>query len=279
MAAPSIKDIFHIGIDILRTSLSDKTKKIIAQIGSVEEDDVYDDAVEWWQHVGFVSRPPKAIDEKNTPQAIIIRRGSSDVAIASQDLRGLDLYGNLAEGETCIYAPGPDGSAQARILLKADGSINLFTKGDNESGGKGMGVFINPDGSISIAGTEGNAVLLGSDGSLKMFNGSGGIQIKDDGHIKLASGSKVEISGASVTMGGPAALPVAIGPNVVAALTALQVEIAAVAAALVACMNIPGPILPPHGAAAAAATSAVAAGAAALSAASALIPAKRTSAD
>lgn len=279
MSAYTLSDLFNVGIDILRTEVSDKTKKIIAYIGSYQTKETSDDGVEWWQHVGFASRPPKASSDKDVAQAVVIRRGHADVAIASQDLRGLTLYGNLADGETCIYAPGADGNAQARVLLKADGSINLFTKEGNDSGGGGMGIFVNADGSISIASSKGNAVLLGSDGSVKVFNGSGGIQVKADGHVKIASGSKVEVSGASITMGGPSALPVAIGPNVVTALTGLQNQITAVAAALVSCMSIAGVVGAAHASAAAAATSAVGSGAAAVSAAAALIPSKRTSSD
>ena len=280
MAAEDPQDMFEVGIDILNTEVSEASKKILVQTGSNSgEGGRGGDNVEWWQHVGFASRPSNPEAGKESAKAVVLRQGGQDVAFASHDFRGLSLYGNLGPGETCLYAAGADGESQARVLLKSDGSINIFTKSGNESGGSGMGIFVNADGSISIAGSEGNAVLLGSDGSVKVFNGSGGIQVKEDGHIKLASSSKVEISGASITLGGAAALPVAIGPNVVTAITALQTQIAAVAGALVACMNIPGPILPPHGAAAAAATTAVGIGTAIVASSSALIPALRTAAD
>jgi hypothetical protein len=288
------EDIFQIGAHILKTSVSDKTKQVLAQIGDVNgEGQVDAEGAVWMQHIGFCSRPADPEKGKEAAQAFLVRGNGRDVVIASQDPRFLDIYGNLAPGETCVFATGPDGAAQGRILIKADGSINLFTKSGNAAGGSGMGIFVNADGSISIASHNGAAILVGTDGSLKLFNGSGGVQVLADGHIKLASGSKVEISGSSITMGGPSALPVAIGPHTATCIaglqtqiTALQVEIAAVAAALVACMNIPGPILPPHGTAAAAATTAVgvAAGilvtsAVAVGTSSALVPALRTSAD
>lgn len=280
MGAPGLESAFEVGVDILSTSVSDTTKKILAQTGSnTGEGQTSNDGVEWWQHVGLASRPSDPEKGKTAAQAVIVRQGTIDVAIASQDARGLALYGNLKAGETCLYAAGADGAAQARVLLKADGSINLFTKEGNATGGAGMGVFINADGSISIASHNGAAVLMGTDGSVKIFNGSGGVQVLADGSIKLASGAKVEISGASITMGGPAAMPIAMAVPVTTILAALQIEIAAVAAALVACMNIPGPILPPHGTAAAAATAAVGVGAAVLAANTALVPTKRTSAD
>lgn len=280
MGATGLESAFETNADILSTTVSEATKKILVQTGAnTGEGQVDNDGVEWVQHVGFASLPANPEPGKESAQAVVIRQGTNDVAIGSRDQRGLALYGALKPGETCLYAVGADGTAQARILLKADGSINLFTKKDNETGGAGMGIFVNADGSISIASHNGAALLVGTDGSVKLFNGSGGIQVLADGSIKLASGAKVEISGASITMGGPAAMPIAMAVPVTTILTALQVEIAAVAAALVACMNIPGPILPPHGTAAAAATAAVGVGAAVLAANTALVPTKRTSAD
>jgi hypothetical protein len=292
MPSPDLSGLFKVGLDVLTTTVNRTTKKILAQLGDVHKQTTDTDNAEWWQHIGFASRPPKPEAGKRAAQTTSFCAGDHDVVFASQDLRGLELYGQLDHGETCVYAPGLDGLAQARVILKKNGSLHLFTKTGNTDSGKGMGVSVNSDGSISVAG-DGNAVLIGSDGSVKIFNASGGIQVTADGSVKLASGAKVEISGASITMGGPTALPVAIGPNVVTAITALQAqitalqtEIAATAAALVACMNIPGPILPPHGAAAAAATTAVGAAATivisqtvATSAASAIVPALRTSAD
>lgn len=294
MADDTNAGLFEIGAAILATTVSEKKKQVTAQTGSnVGDGFTESDNVEWWQHVGFCSRPANPEKGKTAAQAFVVRGGGHDCAIASQDARGQELYGNLQPGETAMYAAGPDGTAQARILLKKDGSINIFTKKGNESSGAGMGLFVNADGSISIASHNGAALLIGTDGSIKLFNASGGVQVASDGSIKIASGAKVEMSGGSITMGGPTALPVAIGPNVVTAvaalqtqITALQVECAAIAGALVACMNIPGPILPPHGTAAAAATAAVAVaagvlvgGTAAVATASPLIPAKRTSAD
>lgn len=279
MAAPTLNDVFHFA-HVLKTTVSSATKKILAQTGSVVGQGQTDgDNVEWVQHVGFASLPPNPVAGKETAQAFVVRAGGIDTAIASQDLRGLALYGNLKPGETCIYACGADGNAQARILLKADGSINFFTKKGNTSSGSGMGVFINSDGSVSITGTEGNAVLLGSDGSVKVFNASGGFQIKQNGDVKIASSGKVEISGASITLGGTAALPLAIAPQVVTAISALQTQVTAVANALVAVAGIAGPVGGAHATAAAAATAAVASGASAVSTASSAIPTKRVSAD
>lgn len=280
MGAPDLRGLIQIGFDILTTTINSATKKILAQLGDVQKESSDTDNAEWWQHVGFASRPPKPQKGKKAAQACVIKAGDHDVIIASQDLRGLELYGQLGHGESCMYAPGEDGEAQGRILVKGNGSINLFTKAGNDSGGAGMGIFINPDGSISIAGSEGNAVLLKADGSVNVFNASGGIQVKADGHVKIASSSKVEISGGSITLGGPAALPLAVGPQVVTAITALQTQVAMQAAAWAALGALSGPILgamlQPIAAPIAGAT---VAGTLAVSTASSLIPTKRTSGD
>lgn len=294
MASSDNSGLFDIGVDILNSSVSAKTNKILLQTGDNNGDGQTDsDNVALWQHVGFASRPANPEKGKASSQAFIVRQGGVDACIATQDVRACPIYGALKPGETCLYSMGPDGTAQARILLKADGSINLFTKEGNVAGGAGMGLFVNADGSISMTSSTGAALLVGTDGSIKLFNASGGIQVLENGDIKVGSSGKVVISGGSVTMGGPAALPIATGPataTCIAALqaqiVALQVECAAIAGALAACMNIPGPILPPHGTAALAATAAVGVAAGVLTGAAAtvatnaaLVPSKRTSSD
>lgn len=281
MAAPSLADAFLVGVDILRTTISSKTKRILAQIGSVTGKTTDADNVEWVQHSGWVSLPPEPEAGKAAAQGWGIRQGGTDFIFASQDARGLALAGQLKPGEFCAYAPGADGKSQGRILGKQDGSVHIFTKEGNVEGGKGIAISVGSDGAISIASSEGNAVLLGADGSVKVFNASGALQIKPDGHVKIASGSKVEISGASITLGGPAALPLAVGPQVVAAISALQTQISSLATSLVAVAAAAALAPGASGAVAAAApvAGAVGSGAAAVSAASALIPTKRTSGD
>lgn len=222
-------ELFQVGVDILNTTLSTKTKKILAQTGTnVGAGLTQADGVEWWQPQGLASRPSKPDKGKEAAQALVIRNGTIDCAIACQDLRSLPIYGELDHGETCLFAGGLDGRAQGRVLIKKDGSVNIFTKSGNTSAGDGMGIFVNPDGSISVASHKGNAVLLQTDGAVKIFNASGGVLIQPDGSIKLASGAKVEISGASVTLGGATALPVALGPPTLAAIGAIALALGGV---------------------------------------------------
>lgn len=287
---PSAGDRIQAGFDVLFTKLTATTKKIIANLGNANGATSATDNAEWFQHVGFASRPSKPTREGNkldgpstgrrAAQAVVIRMGDRDVVIASQDLRNLDIYGQLGDGETALFATGEDGKAQARVILKADGSINLLTKKGNAADGAGVGLFIRPDGSITALGADGAAVILGDDGSVKVFNKSGALQITSSGGVKLASTEKVDISAPAVTLGGPSALPVAVAPSVVAAITALQAQLALHTTAWQALANLSGPVV---GAMFQPIVQPITAGVGALVAsvgtASGTIPSKRTSTD
>lgn len=204
MKPPTISGLVHVGLDILTTTVNAATKRILAQTGDVVKDATDTDGAEWWQHVGFASRPPKPQAGKQAAQAVVLKTSDRDVIVGSVDQRGLDLYGNLDHGESCLYAAGEDGEAQARILLKKNGSINLFTKSGNTSDGEGMGIFVNPSGEISVASHNGAALLIGSDGSVKLFNASGALQVSATGAVKLSSVASVAVSAPSITLGGSA---------------------------------------------------------------------------
>lgn len=117
-----LSGLIQIGLDVLKSSVSAKTKRILVQLGDVVNQQNESDEAQWWQHVGFRSRPPKPEAGKRATQVVMVRRGDNDVVIASNDERGQDLE-DLDDGDTMVYAPGPDGTGKARILLKGDGTI------------------------------------------------------------------------------------------------------------------------------------------------------------
>jgi phage gp45-like len=202
MAGLDLAGLIKVGVDILKTTVSKLTKRIVAQLGSVEEETTDADNVEWWQHVGFASRPPKPDPKKKAAQAVTIAGGDRDVVIASQDQRGLELYGNLADGETCVYAAGEDGNAQARILLKKDGGLHIFTKEGNTTDGKGIVFSVRSDGSVDLVTSKGVALMMGTDASAKLFTPNGSFEINASGAVKIAASGKLSLSGASVAIGG-----------------------------------------------------------------------------
>jgi hypothetical protein len=199
-------ELFQIGVDILNTSVSTKTKKILAHTGSNTGDGQTDSGeVEWWQHVGFASRPAKPVKGRQAAQAITIRNGTIDCAIASQDLRGLELYGQLDYGEFCVYAAGEDGNAQGRILGKKDGSVALYTLQGNTAGGASVTVQVLPSGVINIAGPFGGIQI--ADGTLKILSGAGaGVQLDATGVSLLG---QTIIANGSVVLGDASATGVA----------------------------------------------------------------------
>jgi hypothetical protein len=138
----------QIGVDILNTVLgaspSSPTGTILAQTGDVLKGSVDSTNSEWWQHVGLASRPSNPVAGQIACQGISLRQADRDVVICSRDVRTNQIYGNLAPGETCIFAAGSDGNAQGRVMLKADGSVTLYTTDDNTPTGQAVYFRIHP---------------------------------------------------------------------------------------------------------------------------------------
>ncbi len=160
-------------LDVLRTSISAKTKRILAQTGSVTGRTLETVQSEWWQSVGFISRPSKPNPGKEAARCIALRRGNVDAIIASEDDRGLALKGTLLEGETCIYAAGETGTGQARILLKADGAVAIYTLQGNVAGGPSCTIQVLPSGEIHIASPYGGMSVTATKTTVLNATGSG----------------------------------------------------------------------------------------------------------
>ncbi len=205
MPAASLADAFIMGIEILKTTLTETTKKIVAQIGTVNGDGQTDaDNVDWVQHVGFASRPAKAEPGKEAAQGFGIRRGGRDVIFASQDLRGLEIYGNLKDGETAIYAVGEDGEGQARALFKKDGSVTLYSRKGNTASGAGMMIGIDAmGGAIRLVNDQGYGIIIDGDGVSITAKGAALI-LKSGGDCSLIGKGKCQIDGGGICIGSMA---------------------------------------------------------------------------
>jgi hypothetical protein len=187
----AVRDTIQVGVDILKSTVSDKTGRILLQIGNAIGQVAASDNVEQWQHNGFASRAPAAVPGKKAAQAVIVRRGSHDVSIAEQDERGLELYGNLADGETAVYAAGKDGNSQGRTLYKDDGSVTQYTTDTNTKDGKSVYARV-AKGSDAATGAPDGFSWVGPWGTVK-FDATGF-------HVR-------HISGASFSMGGISGQP------------------------------------------------------------------------
>lgn len=211
MPAPSISSLFSIGIDIIKTTVDAVTRTVLAQTGSVTDSTTESDRVEWWQLVGLISRPPKPQAGVAAAQGVIIRSGANDVCIASRDLRGQSLAGSISDGETCLYAAGETGTAQARILLKGAGIATIYTTTDNTSSGQSIALQVGPTG-ISW-GTPWGALSMDSSGLTIAMSGGAGMKLGTDGTVTII-GTKAALNAGSVSLGATAspATPVVWGP-------------------------------------------------------------------
>lgn len=204
MKPPSLGGIVEVGLDILTTTVNASTKRILAQTGDVVKDATETDGAEWWQHVGFASRPPKPQAGKQAAQAVVLKTSDRDVVIGSVDQRGLALYGNLDHGESCLYAAGEDGEAQARVLLKKDGSINLYTRKGNTSAGAGMVIQIDAiNGAIRLLNDKGYGIIIDADG-VKITSGNAALVLTGSGDATLVGKGNTQVDGSGVVIGSVA---------------------------------------------------------------------------
>ncbi len=204
MKPPSLAGLVHVGLDVLSTAINSVTKKITAQTGDAVSQSTDANGIEWWQHVGFVSRPAKPTAGKAAAQCVVLKTSDRDAAIASQDLRGLELYGALDHGEFCVYATGVDGMGQARIFGKKDGSLHLYTKKGNTASGAGMTIQIDPTaGAIRLINDKGYGIVIDANG-VKITAGASGLSLGGDGSAKLIATAQAQVDGASICIGSVA---------------------------------------------------------------------------
>lgn len=303
----SLRRPIQVGMDVLATIVT-AGNKILAKLGDVRGA-TDSEAAEWWQHVGFTSRPSLAVkDSQTAAKCVLVQAGDRDVCIGSQDARGIELYGLLKEGETCVYAAGPDGLSQGRTLYKADGSITNFTKEGNDK--RGDSIFSRTGTGTDSRGMPDGFTWSGPWGTMRFdatgfhithVSGAcfdlGGIdgmpppldQIGSYVKIKAAT-VNVESSAFSHGVGVVDPLSKSTPTNAALAalqtqIVALQTELAAHTAAWTALAALTGPILgvmvqplaPPVIAATAVGVAEVAAGGATVAASALLAPATQSS--
>ncbi len=215
----SSQDRIQYGFDVLKTTVSQKTKKILVQIGNAVSKAVDSDNVEWLQHVGLVSTAASAESGKRAAQVVVIRLGDRDVAINSTDLRGLELAGELGDGETVVYAAGKDGKGQARTIYKNDGSIHHYTRVGNSESGAGMTVQIDAQGNaIRILNGSGFGLIIDKDG-VTLTAGEAALTLNADGSHSLIGTGTAQVDGTSILLGAqgvPGANSAIMGPAGVA---------------------------------------------------------------
>jgi len=226
MSAPRAGDAFQF-VHVLGTRVAEKTKRILCQTGSnVGEGQPDASEVEHVQHVGFASRPSNNELGKDAASALVLRLGNREIAVASFDERGLPLYGNLKAGETCVYAAGADGAGQARILLKDNGSINLYTRKGNTEGGVGMMFQMDAEnGAIRMINDQGYGIIIDEDG-IKITSGAASLTLGADGGVSLIGTGRCVVDGSSICLGSialPVVNSVCVGPAGLVAVASTKV--------------------------------------------------------
>lgn len=202
MGAITRNGIWDRGLGVLNTVRDAVTNTILAMIGDeITEAPTIDDKAEWWQHIGFASRPAKPEKGKAGPQVVILRGSERDACIASRDTRAHPLYGSLDYGETSIYAAGPDGTGQARVMLKGNGGVHIYTREGNTPEGVGMVIQLDAENnSIRMLQADGHGIIIDGDG-IKLTAKESSLTLNADGTLKLVCTGQAQIDGASILLG------------------------------------------------------------------------------
>lgn len=223
------------GVAILNSVRNAKTNTLTVNLGDDEGGITESSGAEWWQHVGFASRPAKVSQDENErkknggPQAVLLRGSDRDAVIASRDTRTHSLYASLDYGEVCVYGAGEDGKAQGRVFVKKDGSIHLYTRAGNASSGDGMTVSLDAKNNrVTAINGKGFGLIVDEDG-VTLTAGEAALVLKSTGDIALSGTSTTLVDGLSVMLGSaatPTPLSAAIkGPTGVAGSPSLKVKI------------------------------------------------------
>jgi hypothetical protein len=190
----TVGQVFDIGVDILCTTIDPSTGMLSAQTGDSTTQTPDSDKSEWWQHTGFSSRPATPSVGNASCQGIVLKQNDRDQVIATRDVRGTAILGNLADGETCVYASG----AQGRTVWKADGSVRDMTTDNNKSTGNAVFAGISP-----YYQTASGKPALG--GEWRYYAPWGGQWQDPTGwHLRTFTGVKIDAGG--VTLPSPISL-------------------------------------------------------------------------
>lgn len=206
MGAGTFGTIWERGVGILNTIRDTATNTLLAMLGDEVTGQATGDNAEIWQHDGLASRSAKPTRGQPGPQSVILRGGLRDVIIASRDVRGHYIYGQLDYGETCLYAIGENATAQARVLLKKDGSINLYTRAGNTSSGGGMVIQLDAmNDTIRILNSTGNGIII-TPTDVRVLTPQSALTLTTSGKCTLAGTGACVVDGSTVCVGQGAAI-------------------------------------------------------------------------
>lgn len=203
--------------DILASQTEDNGT-IVVQLGDADSETVYSTDNEVWGPAGLASRPSLPSDGQ-AAQALHISTGDRDHVLGIQDKRFSTIYGSLSDGETSLYATGPEGEGTGRVMLKDDGgtaSITLLLQKDNDTQGLPITLQLKSNGTFSVAIADKGGFTFNEDGwSLISTNGvtSSAFSVTPT-EINMVS-PKININGQGVLLGPSASSATPVIVNVV----------------------------------------------------------------
>jgi hypothetical protein len=144
MGAKGTGDITDIG-HLLATELADNGV-VIAQMGDAVSMEVREPQVEVWGPIGYAARPAKPDPGTAAGEAVAVTGGDRNRALGYREMRCSEVYGNISDGEVCIFAAGADAKAMGKTAWKADGSITHATTDNNTHDGNSVYERTGPEG-------------------------------------------------------------------------------------------------------------------------------------
>lgn len=148
MGAPSLRDAVSYGLDVLASTVDAVTNVVTLVLGDAQSTTGATEStgVEAWYPPGYCAIPAPPTKGSPSAQVLAMKQGDRDVVFATRDVRYASRYANLKPGEACVFAT----VGAARTLLKADGSITLYTTDDNTDSGKAVWFKLHPTDGFSF---------------------------------------------------------------------------------------------------------------------------------
>lgn len=217
MSDSNSADIFNIGASVMGSTVNEANNTVSLTTGDAVIGEVTGPKTQCWQQFGFASRPAMAAPGLGSAQTINIIRPNGDIAIAGRDLRDQSIYGNLSNGDTCVYGTGAAGLGQARVYVNGNnGSITLYTTGDGPDGGmantdSGVGVYLRvaPD-RLSFMAPWGKLVFDASGFHVQTLTGAAFNLSNVNLPAPIGGFNSARITASSITLDAP---NVCLGPS------------------------------------------------------------------
>jgi hypothetical protein len=151
---------------------------------------------------GLVSRPAAANDNGQC-EAVVADVGGTSVVVATRDLRAEKVVGQLAEGDVALWSVGNN-----CILLKANGTLSI--RHNAAAGGADAWVQLEADGTVRI-GNGGGGLEITAAGQVTLYAQGGEVLSLGGGTAQLTANQAV-LAGGTIALGSGAAAPLTLVP-------------------------------------------------------------------